>query len=94
MDVHESKKVFQCQKCDKMYKAQKCLYLHNKYKHGEAEKMYKCNICDKEYVQPGSLYIHKKTHVGGEFECVACKKIFDTENKLKSIKNVLYVIKS
>ena len=83
MDVHKSKKIFQCQKCDKKYKAQKYVYLHNKYKHGEADKMYKCNICDKAYVQPGSLYIHKKTHIGGEYECLACKKIFDTENKLK-----------
>ena len=83
--THEvTEKLFNCDQCNKTYKAKHSLYLHVKYIHKGSEKgKWICKVCDKEFAQSGTLTIHEKTHNGERFECLACDKTFAYKHSLK-----------
>ena len=51
---------YKCIKCNKYYKSNKTLWVHNKKFHNDEENKLKCNYCNKKFSFIQSKYIHIK----------------------------------
>ena len=82
----EEKKVYKCEKCDKIYKNYKSLWKHNYVYHKNIKventktkkKKFICDKCNKNFNSRQSLWYHQK-------KCTMKKSLdlFDENEKLK-----------
>ncbi|CAB0040193.1 unnamed protein product [Trichogramma brassicae] len=75
--VHEGRKDYACDKCEKKFGQKKQWLVHQRIVH-EGQKDYECDNCEKKFGKKWDLHIHQKTvHEGRkDFECDKCEKKF------------------
>ena len=80
--VHEEKKPFKCELCDKSFFQKVDRKKHVESIH-EGKKPFKCELCDKSFSQKGSRKIHvESVHEGKKpFQCEICDIFFLFEAK-------------
>ena len=88
--VHDKKKKYQCEKCNKEFAQKSCLKIHFEAVH--LHKKYKCNLCEKEYTQKADLKIHYSTFHEGvkDFKCDSCEKTFSLKRSLQSHISIIH----
>ena len=67
-------KTFSCTQCDKCFKSEKSLRIHEQNFHGD--KNFKCDLCDKTFYTEKQTLAHIATH-NKTFKCELCGKEFD-----------------
>ncbi|KAJ8664284.1 hypothetical protein QAD02_005946 [Eretmocerus hayati] len=86
--IHEGKRPFPCDHCEKCFKTKQSLVRHN-YVHS-GEKPYPCNICGQRFGHPGSRRQHSMAKHGPNYEikrsfsCVICGKSFKKSQVLSN----------
>ena len=80
--IHERKKPFQCNYCNKKFACKSGLEVHERIHTGE--KPYSCNTCNKCFSQSGDLKRHELFHTGEKhYSCTYCSKMFYKKNNLQ-----------
>ena len=71
-----SKKIFNCEICEKSYTTNKCKKNHIDIVHGKVKK-FTCDVCSSSFGFKFQLTIHiENNHKGGKYECKNCGKVF------------------
>ncbi|CAB0029991.1 unnamed protein product [Trichogramma brassicae] len=83
MTVHEGRKDFACNKCEKKFGLLSILTKHQKTVH-EGRKDYACDKCEKRFASKSDLIKHQRAvHEGRkDYECDKCKKKFGHKSNL------------
>ncbi|CAB0029425.1 unnamed protein product [Trichogramma brassicae] len=78
--VHDGRKDYACDKCEKKFGRKDHLHIHQKTVH-EGRKDYACDKCEKKFNQNSHLLVHQKTvHEGRkDYPCDKCEKKFGQE---------------
>ena len=82
--VHERRKAFQCDLCEKAFANQGNLKRHIASVH-EGKKDFQCQICEKTFAWQQGLKVHTDSvHEGRRFSCEICeKKTFSQHGDVK-----------
>ena len=82
MKVHTGERPYKCGHCDKAFRRQSHLVVHEQRHAGDS--VYKCSHCSKAFPQKVELRQHEKIHSGQKpYECGLCGKCFAREDYVK-----------
>ena len=71
-----SKKIFNCEICEKSFSTNQCKKNHIDIVHGKVKK-FTCDVCSSSFGFKFQLTIHiENNHKGGKYECKNCGKVF------------------
>ena len=83
--VHTTTRVCQCAKCNRWFKSQGSLILHEKWHHSKVSGRFACDTCGKTFRRPGDLTRHVAIHLNKrEHKCTICEKTFNLKESLKA----------
>ena len=85
--VHEKRKDFDCDECDKAFPTEEYLLKHQKAHHTDsynARAKFKCYVCRMHYMSINGLQKHNlRVHKSTKHKCGSCDKTFEQYTTLK-----------
>ncbi|XP_055532991.1 zinc finger protein 675-like [Wyeomyia smithii] len=95
MARHIQPEAFKCDICGYMVTRPRFLISHRQTHLPEDQKPYACNHCPKRFCWKRALHVHLNLHKTPEervvYECLACKKTYDTPGGLSAHKKNVHV---
>lgn len=71
-----------CNQCGKSFKSKSGYYIHKNIHHNLVKTCPQCETCGKYFGSPSRLLVHQKTHLGKQFICSGCSRLFPSREKL------------
>lgn len=72
--IHINSSKYPCSMCDKAFPRGD--YLRRHISRAHENTFYTCQICDKSYKDHAHYKDHVKTHMGAQYQCNECKRVF------------------
>ena len=85
LSVHEGKKAFKCDLCQKDFTSLTHLNTHKKCLHMDEDvvRCFECETCKKKFKTNGNLTLHREIHQSIKYGCKQCELSFSTKSGLR-----------